>query len=138
MRAISDEPEPDASQPTTKQETKPYVPVDSIPGIKKTQDDANPILDHAWAKDVFEKFVEPDHDLKSAWESLRNAEFHFKQRGFVGRGYFLTKWRDDAFNIDIMRREILLKKLIEIGLVEQYTVDGTTALRTTTADQTPA
>ena len=72
-----------------------------------------------------------DEDLQSAWQSLRRAEMHFQSRGFVGRGYFLTRWRDSGFAHDVAYRERLLTRLIELGIVEQYSVDSTTALRST-------
>ena len=82
-------------------------------------------------QEVLNKHVIDDEDLQSAWQSLRRAEMHFQSRGFVGRGYFLTRWRDSGFAHDVAYRERLLTRLIELGIVEQYSVDSTTALRST-------
>lgn len=84
-----------------------------------------------WVQDVVEAQVVENEDLRAAWQSLRRAEMHFQSRGFVGRGYFLTRWRDSGFSDDVAFRERLLTQLIEIGVVEQYDVDSTTALRST-------
>ena len=83
-----------------------------------------------WLRQTLEQHVQPDDELHTAWKSLKRAEEHFRHRGFVGRGYFLTKWRDVELSSDVGRRERVLTRLIELGLVEQYTVEGTTALRT--------
>jgi hypothetical protein len=83
-----------------------------------------------WLRQTLEQHVQPDDELHTAWKSLKRAEEHFRHRGFVGRGYFLTKWRDVELSSDVGRRERVLTRLIELGLVEQYTVEGTTALKT--------
>jgi hypothetical protein len=82
---------------------------------------------------TLEQHVFNDPELTAAWDSLRRAEVHFRYRGFVGRGYYLTKWRDPNMPTDVAHREQLLTQLIELGVVEQYTVDCTTALRTALA-----
>lgn len=88
----------------------------------------------AWMKATLEQHVDGDKELRCAWDSLRRAEEHFRYRGYVGRGYFLTKWRDVTLSQEVAVRERLLTRLIELGLVEQYTVDGTTALRSASAE----
>ncbi len=93
---------------------------------EKLKDDPDP----DWIKKTLEQHVFTDEMLRSAWDSLRRAEVHFRYRGFVGRGYFLTRWRDANLPQDVNQRERLLTRLIELGVVEQYSIDGSTALRT--------
>ncbi|MCB9741966.1 MAG: NYN domain-containing protein [Alphaproteobacteria bacterium] len=62
--------------------------------------------------------------------SIRRAEQHFEGTGFVGRGYFLTRWRDPALPADTQWRERMVDLLIVRGLAEQYNVQGSLALRT--------
>lgn len=62
--------------------------------------------------------------------SIRRAEQHFEGTGFVGRGYFLTRWRDTALPSDTQWRERMVDLLIVRGMAEQYSVQGSLALRT--------
>jgi len=85
------------SQNTTHNDTLPYIP--TITGevplgshVSKTVEMRRPIMESLHP--TLEQHVFNDPELTAAWDSLRRAEVHFRYRGFVGRGYYLTKWRD--------------------------------------------
>ncbi|MCB9744014.1 MAG: NYN domain-containing protein [Alphaproteobacteria bacterium] len=62
--------------------------------------------------------------------SIKRAEEHFEGTGFVGRGYFLTRWRDPLLPNDTQWRERMVDLLIVRGRAVQYSVNGSLALRT--------
>jgi uncharacterized LabA/DUF88 family protein len=112
-------------------DTIPYIPVLS-PDIMDTGSRTAVATKKQpeWMEKLVKEKILPDEEMSAAWDSIQRAEIHFEHRGFVGRGYFLTKWRDPTLPQEVAHRERLLTGLIEIGVVEQYSVDGTTALRT--------
>jgi hypothetical protein len=66
-------------------------------------------------------------------KEIQRAVNKFKG-GYVGVGYFLTLWRarSRAFPVGAARRQSILDRLLDQGLVEIYTApDGKEAIRTT-------
>lgn len=66
------------------------------------------------------------------------AEMDFAEQkfegGYVGAGYFISRWRSNLLDSDTDARRALLDRAIEAGLVETYQApDGATALRLTEA-----
>jgi uncharacterized LabA/DUF88 family protein len=68
-------------------------------------------------------------------QELRKAQDHFSKSrpgstgGYVGLGYFLTKWRSSALTSDAELRRQVLDSLVEQGKVDVYTAsDGYQAL----------
>lgn len=69
-------------------------------------------------------------------QELSRAEAHFSRsregtrNGYVGLGYFITKWRSDQMSNQPDGRRLILDRLTEIGRVEVYAAgDGFTAIR---------
>ena len=120
-------------------DTIPYIPSLPPESLREsgTRKAVAPKKQPKWMEKLIKEQIAPDEEVNAAWESLQRAEVHFEHRGFVGRGYFLTKWRDPTLPQDVAHRERLLTRLIEVGVVEQYAVDGTTALRTAQARKKP-
>jgi uncharacterized LabA/DUF88 family protein len=52
-------------------------------------------------------------------EELRLAEAHLP---FVSRWYFLNRWRSGKLPIDPSERDLALRAMVEVGLVEEYQV----------------
>lgn len=62
---------------------------------------------------------------------LDKAEKHFQGTGYVGFGFFITKWRSSELTTQQDQRRALLDRAIEDSMVDVYSVDGYSALRLT-------
>ncbi len=73
----------------------------------------------------------PEQTDDEVLRELRRAETHFSAGGgFVGAHYFIHRWKGhDIPDPPDLRREAL-QRLMQLGSVETYQVDGKTALRT--------
>ena len=69
---------------------------------------------------------------------LRRAEAHFTAGGgFVGSHYFIHRWKGHGIPDQPEQRRQAVQRLMDAGIVEAYTVDGKSALRSLTG-QMPA
>lgn len=74
--------------------------------------------------------VSPDRVDQEMLRELRRAEGHFSAGGgFVGAHYFIHRWKGHAIPDSPDDRRQALQRLMQAGMVEAYTVDGKTALR---------
>lgn len=72
--------------------------------------------------------LDTDHQMV---RELQRAEAHFgASGGFVGAQYFLHRWKGRGIPDTPDARRHSVQRLIRIGSVESYQVDGKTALRT--------
>ncbi|MCB9674133.1 MAG: NYN domain-containing protein [Alphaproteobacteria bacterium] len=74
----------------------------------------------------------PDSIDNEVLRELRRAEAHFSAGGgFVGAHYFIHRWKGHAIPESPDERRQSLQRLMQVGSIEAYTVDGKTALRAT-------
>lgn len=81
---------------------------------------------------------EPEIVDDEVLRELRRAETHFTAGGgFVGAHYFIHRWKGHEIpDAPDLRREAL-QRLMQLGSVETYQVDGKTALRTSDPTNLP-
>jgi uncharacterized LabA/DUF88 family protein len=74
-----------------------------------------------------------DADVE-VFRELRRAEAHFAAGGgFVGAHYFIHRWKGHGIPDGPEARRLAVQRLMSLGRVESYTVDGKTAIRTSEA-----
>jgi uncharacterized LabA/DUF88 family protein len=75
--------------------------------------------------------VAPPEDVdREIVRELKRAEAHFAAGGgFVGAHYFLHRWKGHAIPDGPEARRIAVQRLMGLGRIETYSVDGKTALR---------
>lgn len=81
--------------------------------------------------------VDPVDQDSEVLRELRRAEAHFGAGGgFVGAHYFIHRWKGHGIPEAPDQRRLAVQRLMQLGRIVTYTVDGKTAIRTASGEGT--
>jgi uncharacterized LabA/DUF88 family protein len=85
---------------------------------------------HGVPREHTESLGDPTATDSDVLRELARAQAHFTTGGgFVGAQYFLHRWRGQGVSDDPELRRMAVERLMQVGLVERYEVNGRAALR---------